>query len=324
MPIEIFSGETELLRMTHVAYVFPGQGSQFVGMARDLYEEIPKSKAVIDTAKEIIGESFIRLMFDGPKDELDKTENAQPLIFTASVACLVGYLSQNPHLRGQLPALFFGHSVGELAALFASGVLSFEDAIRIATIRGKLMAAAPRGEMIAVKNIPQEELKYILRTFQVDIGVINSNEQIVLSGEEKAMDEAFAYITLRGIKAVVLPITIAAHSRVMRPVQKQFASALDSFTFHDPQVPIISVYGAQRLEDGSMIRDAFVLQMSYTLDFPRMVSAARKAGIHTFVEYGPKGLSRQGIVTGIIQALDPSLTAFNVCDLATTQKNSLL
>jgi len=321
MPIEIFLRKPELSRMTNVAYVFPGQGSQLVGMTRDLYKAIPASKSVIDTAAEILGGDLIQLMFDGPKDKLDQTENTQPLILTASVACLVGYLSENPQLRKQLPTFSFGHSAGELTALVASGVLTFEEAIQTARTRGKLMAEAPPGKMTVVKNISQEELTYILKIFQVDIGVINSAEQIVLSGEAKAIDAAYAYMKSKGIKTTVLPISIASHSRVMEPVRKQFASALNEFLFRNPRVPIISVYGAQLLEDGSKIREAFVNQMTKTLNFPQMISAAQLFGINTFVEFGPKGQSTDGIITGNIRALNPSFTTFNVRDLATVKSN---
>lgn len=182
------------------------------------------------------------------------------------------------------------------------------------------MAYAP-GKMAAVRNISEAELRYILETFQIDIGVINSRDQVVLSGETQAMEEAIAYLKSKAINPLILPISIASHSRVMRKVQPQFASALDAFTFRDARIPIISVYEAQRLTDGFAIKAAFVEQMTHTLDFPRMLSAARQSGADTFVEFGPKGPSRDGVLTGNIHALDSSLIAFNVRDLSTIRDN---
>ncbi len=322
MPIEIFSGEKELPHMAHVAYVFPGQGSQAVGMMRDLYDNIAASREVIDTAKGIVGEDLVNLMFDDPNGELNNTENAQPLIVVASIANLVGYFTLNPSLRTRLPLLAFGHSLGELTALVAAGVVSFEDGIKIAWIRGQIMADAPPGKMVVVRNISPKMLSYLLDTFHIDIGVKNSETQIVLSGEENAMNEAFAYMKSQNMRPYLLPISIAGHSRVMKAVQPQFASALDKFEFLNPLIPIISVVGAQKRDDGSGIKSAFIEQMTHTLDFPQMLSAAKRLGAHTFVEFGPKGLSGDGIVTGNIQALDPSLTAFNIRDLSTMRANS--
>jgi len=323
MPVEIFSAEKELSRMAKVAYVFPGQGAQTVEMVRDLYDNISASREVIDAAKDIIGEDLVNLMFDDPTGELNKTKNAQPLILIASLAILVGYLDHYPTLRKILPRLVFGHSLGELIALVVAGVLSFEDGVKIAKIRGEVMTSAPPGRMAAVRNIPQDKLNYILSAFQIDIGVINSDTQIVLSGEEKAMDQALTYLTSQNIKARPLPISIASHSRVMQAVQPQFASVLDAFPFHNSRTPVISVFEAQILEEGSAIKTAFIEQMTHTLDFPLMLSTARQLGVDTFVEFGPKGLSRDGIVSGNIQALDPSLTAFNIRDLLTIKERPL-
>lgn len=128
MPFEIFLGEKELARMANVAYIFPGQGVQKPGMTLGLYETIPAARDVIDAAKDIIGENLVSLMFDDPQGEMDKTENAQPLILLASLAILVGYLDHYPQLHSRLPGLAFGHSLGELTALVAAGVLSFDDA----------------------------------------------------------------------------------------------------------------------------------------------------------------------------------------------------
>ena len=309
--------------MTHVTYVFPGQGSQKVGMAKDLFDTVPASKAVIDEAKNIIGEGPVNLMFDDPNGKLDKTENAQPLIFIASMASLIGYLAHNPLLRETLPLLVFGHSLGELTALVVGGVLSFEDGLKIAKIRGEIMASAPPGKMVVVRNIPDDHLRNLLDSFPIDIGVINTNSQIVLSGEEKAMNEAITYMKSQEIKARLLPISIASHSRVMQAVQGQFASALDNFTFRKPHTPIISVYQAQELRDGAMIKEAFVEQMTHTLDFPQMLFAAKHLGADTFVEFGPKGSSNDGIITGNIQALDSSLTAIGIHDLSSIKDRSV-
>ncbi|OGK24119.1 hypothetical protein A3C25_05410 [Candidatus Roizmanbacteria bacterium RIFCSPHIGHO2_02_FULL_38_11] len=323
MPVEIFSGDEELARIANVAYVFPGQGSQIPMMALDLYENIPAAREVIEEAEGVIGRNLVSLMLCGQEEELSRTENAQPLILIASLANLVGYFDRYPPLRKRLPAVAFGHSLGELTALVIAGVLSYKDALKIAKLRGKIMACAPVGEMVAVRNISQEELEFILDKFQVDLGVINSDRQIVLSGDSQAMKRAVAYMESKKIKQRKLLISIASHSRVMQGAQQEFALALDAFTFHDARIPIISVFEAQKLKAGSEIKTAFIEQMTHPLDFPRMLSVARGLGADTFVEFGPKGLSQGGIVTGNIHELDSSLTAFNIRDLSTIRDNPL-
>lgn len=272
-----------------VALLFPGQGSQYVGMARALAEADPRAADVLTRANEILGFDLARLMRDGPEDELTETKNAQPAILVHSVAALAV-------AEGQLgtPAFAAGHSLGEFSAHVAAGTLSFADAVSVVRLRGELMFEAGRvrpGAMAAVLGIGDAELEAVCA--KVDAGVcqpanFNSEGQVVISGDVAGVEQGAQLAKAAGAKRVVpLKVSGAFHSPLMEPAVAPLRERLEAIEFRDPSFPVVSNVTAKPVTTGSEARDLLVKQLTAPVRWAESIATMVAAGVDRFVEIGP-------------------------------------
>ncbi len=299
------------------AFVFPGQGSQYVGMGRDLYDTYPEASALFDKADIILGFPLSKLCFEGPKEELDDTINTQPAIFAMSVACLEA-------LRGRFsanPLFVAGHSLGEYTALVAAGALDFADGLRLVRERGRLMKEAGErnpGGMAAVLGLEAEALAEICQMASQETGGVvqvancNSRGQVVISGHKEALGRAMELARERGAMRVIpLAVSIASHSPLMRPAAQAFASIVAQVDFQPPKVPIVANITATPITTVEEIREELVEQLTSTVRWVESIQYMIAQGVTTFVEIGPKD-----VLTGLIRRIDKSVQTVNVGDAA--------
>ena len=279
-----------------VAFVFPGQGSQYVGMGKALYEASEAARRVFEQADQTLGFGLTRLMFEGPDDELEDTINAQPAILTLSVACLAA-LRERWQQLGQAvsPVFVAGHSLGEYTALVAAEVLDFTDALRLVRERGRLMKETGEhrpGGMAAVVGLDRESLEQICREASAQ-GIIvlansNSPEQMVVSGELPALNASVRLARERGAKAVVpLRISIASHSPLMQQAAIQLAEIIAALNLRDPVTPVVASIQGQILTTAEDIRQNLADQLCRPVEWSKCVREMIESGVDTFVEIGP-------------------------------------
>jgi len=286
-----------------VAFVFPGQGSQQVGMGQALAAAFPESRAVFDEADEALGFPLSRLCFEGPEAELQLTANTQPAILAASVAALRPLVE-----RGVRPAWVAGHSLGEYSALVAAGALSLSDALRTVRRRGELMQeAVPVGEgaMAAVLGLDLPAVEAACREAAGDEVVapanVNSRGQVVIAGHAAAVERAAERCTAAGAKrAVRLPVSAPFHCALMKPAQDRLEPVLRQVAFADPAVPLVNNVEARVVRDAEACRDGLVRQVSGTVHWLESVEVLAREGVATFVEVGP-GTVLSGLVRKIVK-----------------------
>jgi [acyl-carrier-protein] S-malonyltransferase len=282
-----------------LAFVFPGQGSQYVGMGKALYEASSAARRVFQQADEILGFKLSTLCFEGPAEELEDTINAQPAILTVSLACLAA-MREKLELVGQKwtpPKFVAGHSLGEYTALVAAGVLDFGDALRLVRERGRLMkeqGVRRPGGMAAVVGLERPVLEAACQRASHETGRIvsvanaNSPEQFVISGELQALDRAIELIRAAGARTVVpLRISIASHSPLMQQAAARLADIIDRSPLHDPQVPVVTNIAGQVRTSAEHIRAELTSQMVAPVEWVGSVREMVAHGVDTFVEIGP-------------------------------------
>jgi [acyl-carrier-protein] S-malonyltransferase len=289
------------------AFLFPGQGSQTVGMGRDLAGQFRVARQTFAEADDVLGFELSRLCFEGPEDELTDTINAQPALYTAGVATLRTLYEE---LDGPFqPAYVAGHSLGELTALTAAGALSFPDGLRLVRRRGELMRSADEhspGGMTAVLGLSAEDVQEVCaRAAEATGGVVvlandNCPGQIVIAGDEDALARAMELASEAGAKRVVrLPVSIAAHSPLMSRVQSAFREALEATTFHPPAIPIIGNTQARPLTTVPEIREELGAQLTSPVRWTESVQHMIADGVTDFVELGSKN-----VLTGLLKRID--------------------
>jgi len=296
--------------MSSPAFVFPGQGSQAVGMGRVLATVSPAAAAVFAEADAALGEPLSRLAWEGPAEELDLTVNAQPALLAASIAFLRA-LEERRNAAGRAPlapAFAAGHSMGQYSALVAAGVISLADGIRLVRERGRLMQASGEGHpgaMAAIIGLPDERLDDLLAAGAAHgtFGVANRNSpgQVVVSGVRPAVEAAAAAAKGLGAKrAIVLPVSVAAHSPLMADAADGMRAALTSVTFADPAVPLLANASATPLVTAEACRAELVDHLTTGVDWIAAVTAMGAAGVTRFVEVGPGR-----VLTGLIRRIAP-------------------
>jgi [acyl-carrier-protein] S-malonyltransferase len=296
--------------MSSLAFVFPGQGSQAVGMGRVLATASPAAAAVFAEADDALGEPLSRLAWEGPAEVLDLTANAQPALLAASIAFLRA-LGERRAAAGHAPltpAFAAGHSMGQYSALVAAGVISLADGIRLVRERGRLMQASGEGHpgaMAAIIGLPDERLDELLAagaahgTFGV--ATRNSPGQIVVSGTRPAVEAAAAAAKGLGAKrAIVLPVSVAAHSPLMADAAAGMRAALTSVTFADPEVPLLANASATPLLTAEACRAELVDHLTTGVDWIAAVTTIGAAGVTRFVEVGPGR-----VLSGLIRRIAP-------------------
>jgi [acyl-carrier-protein] S-malonyltransferase len=296
--------------MSTLAFVFPGQGSQAVGMGRALAGASPAAAAVFAEADAALGEPLSRLTWDGPAEELDQTVNAQPALLAASIAFLRAMEERRASSgQGQLvPTFAAGHSMGQYSALVAARVVSLGDGMRLVRERGRLMQASSEGSpgaMAAIIGLPDERLPDLVAAGAAHgtFGIANRNSpgQVVVSGVRPAVEAAAAAAKGLGAKrALVLPVSVAAHSPLMAGAAAGMRAVLADVPFRDPSVPLLANADARPLTTGEACRAELVDHLTTGVDWIVAIEAMRAAGVTRFVEVGPGR-----VLCGLIRRIAP-------------------
>lgn len=287
-----------------LSLLFPGQGSQSIGMGRDAFEASPAARAVFEAADEALGFSLSKLCFEGPDDELVKTENQQPAILTTSIA-LLRALEAEVELS---PAYVGGHSLGEYSALVAAGAIRFEDAVRTVASRGRFMqAAVPRGEgaMAAIMGATPEQVDTACRAAAEELGRVvtpanyNSSAQTVIAGHADAVALACQKASEAGAKRTVdLPVSAPFHCALMAPAADQLAPLLDALDVQAPSPPVVTNVEAEPNADAARVAGLLRLQVTAPVRFTEMIERLTALGVTSFLEVGP-GRVLSGLVARI-------------------------
>lgn len=296
--------------MKQVAYLFAGQGSQYVGMGKDLYESFPESKAVFDKADKVLGFSITKLCFEGPAEELTRTNNCQPAILTMSIVSWEAFRSTTNY---QLPTTNYtaGLSLGEYSALVAAEAISFEDAVYLVRRRGEFMeeeALKSPGRMASILGLNLEAIKSICQQTKVEIANINCPGQIVLSGGINEIDKATKLAYERGAKKVfLLEVSGAFHSSFMRGVSLKLARELDKIRINIPQMPVVSNVSARPTTQPSEIKENLIKQVASSVLWEDSMKFILSKNVTTFFEFGPgKALK------GLLRRIDENAQVINI------------
>ncbi len=300
--------------MTQTAWVFPGQGSQSVGMCRDLYDNVKSARVIFEQADIALGFPLTKLCFEGPEDELRQTINAQPALVTAGYACLeaVKEIAGDKLLS---PAFTAGHSLGEYTALAAAGVVDFTTAVRLARERGRLMHEAGQkrpGGMAAILGLDETKLADICKQTDTTMANINCPGQIVISGAIENIKRATELATAAGAsRSVPLQVSGAFHSPLMQPAAEGLTKYIDATTFKTPSIPVIGNVTALPLTTSEDIKIELKKQLLSPVQWQRSIEYMVQKGVTTFIEIGPGR-----VLAGLIKRINKEVVTQNLGDLA--------
>ena len=296
--------------MQQTAHVFPGQGSQRVGMGIDLYSSFKQVKDIYDEADSVLGFPLSKICFEGPEDELRQTINAQPAILVTSIAYLVAKGLWADYGSGS-PVFVAGHSLGEYTALVAAKALAFADAVRLARERGRLMHEAGQrtpGGMVAIIALDESSVQEICKQSGAQVANINSSEQIVISGTHDCLAQAMELAKARQAHRVVpLQVSAAFHSHLIQPVVGEMGQVISNVKFNDPVVPVIANTTAQPINTADEIRTELLSQICSCVQWRRSVEYMINTGVSTFIEIGPGS-----VLTGLIKRIANQVSATSV------------
>lgn len=306
----------ELPSSQGVAWLFPGQGAQHVGMGKDLYESVPAARAVFDAADAALGFSLSTLCFEGPEDELTRTVNTQPALVAHAIAALVAAIDAGTITSR--PQLTAGHSLGEYAALIAAGAVSFDVGIRLVRERGRLMQEAcdaVPGTMAAILGLEPDALGEICAQHDASLCNINAPGNITIGGTREAVEAASAAATEAGASRVV-PLTVAGafHTPLMASAAAGMRSVVDGTAFGAPGVPVVSNVTAQPLTSADGLGDELVNQITSAVRWLDSVRTMLDAGVTSFIEFGPGR-----VLTGTVRRIERSAEIRNIGTAAEAQ-----
>ena len=300
--------------MSKTAVLFPGQGAQTVGMGEDLVEAFPEARTWFDRASGALGFDLARVCFEGPQEELTRSDRAQPAIFVHSV---VAY-ELLKEKTGLVPAAAAGLSSGEWAALYAAGVVSFEDAIRILRVRGEAMQAActeAESAMVSLIGLDDETVQAVCAEAGVEVANYNSPGQTVVSGSRAACEKVPEIARAKGARmAVPLPVAGAFHSTFMEPAKGVFADFLKEIEFQEPAFPVYANVSGVQHSDAASIQTAMPEQITSPVRWVENVQAMARDGVERAVECGPGK-----VLSGLVKRIDKTIPTANVADLASLE-----
>ena len=304
--------------MPKTAFLFPGQGSQTPGMGLEIAERHPSARAIFDDADQALGFALSRICFEGPAEELKRTEITQPAVLTASIATLAAVRE-----RGIEPAFVAGHSLGEYSALVAAGAMKFQEAVRLVHERGRCMQqAVPQGvgAMAALLGIDPKAAADVCRQAAngqvVSPANINSPGQIVIAGHAEAVSRAVDLAKQSGARrAVLLEVSAPFHCALMKPARAAMEPRLDSAAFADLQVPLVNNWQAREVRTGNEAREGLKQQIPSPVLWEQTIRHLAAKGVERFLEVGPGR-----VLTGLMRAIDRRLSAHSTHDLASLER----
>ncbi|MEM7033020.1 MAG: ACP S-malonyltransferase [Chloroflexota bacterium] len=304
-----------------VAYIFPPQNSQYVGMGKKIAQSYPEANAVFTQANEILGEPLSTLCWEGPEADLNDTYNTQPALFVASYACLKALEAAGVP---QQPNFVAGHSLGEFSAYAAAGIVSFEDGLKLVRERGRLMKKAGEirpGKMAAILMLPDEQVADICTQATEEAGWVqvanyNNPGQVVISGEEEGIDRAIELaLAAKARRAQKLAVSIAAHSKLMAVIQDEFKEIVESTPLTEPHTPLIANITAKPLQSVTEVRQEMVGQLTASVQWTKSIQYMVSQGVTEFVEIGAKNA-----LSGMIRRIDKTVTRTVIDTLSDLEK----
>ena len=293
-----------------IAFLFPGQGSQTVGMGKDIYETYETAKSVYDIADKTLNKSISKLCFEGPEEDLKQTVNTQPCIVTTSIALMEALRSE----LNIVPDYTAGHSLGEYCAMFAAGVMSLETTLRLIQKRAELMGKTKGGSMAAILNASEEVLNAGLaegsKIGYVDVANYNSPAQVVITGDSEAVKAAGDYILANGARRVVpLSVSGAFHSKFMQSAGEEFKSFISNAELNDSSIPVITNVDAELTTNAEDFKEKMPKQIYSSVHWTQTIQKMVEEGVDTFIEIGPGK-----VLAGLNKKIAPDAIVYNVFD----------
>jgi [acyl-carrier-protein] S-malonyltransferase len=294
--------------------MFPGQGSQFVGMGKFLYENNDSIKSYFKNANDILGYDIVDIILNGPEEELKKTKNTQPAIFLINAVFL--HVARE---KGINPDFALGHSLGEYSALYCAGAITFEDGINLVSERGKLMEKAAEngiGAMAAIISLDREKLELICKELSttheiVEVANINSPEQIVISGHKTKVEEAVNKAKeAKAKRAILLDVSGPFHSSLMEPAKNKFKKIVNSIKFNDLYIPVITNVEARLIVSGSEAKELLIEQLTKSVEWVDSIKKMVNNSVNIFYEIGPGK-----VLSGLVKRINSEVKVFNFDDI---------
>ncbi len=300
--------------MGKIAFIFPGQGAQSVGMGKDVYEHSAVGKEVYDRFDAIIGRKLTNVCFNGPEEDLKQTINTQPAILATSLALLEA-LKEKTDIT---PDFVAGHSLGEYGALYTAGVLSLDDTIKAIAKRAELMSQAKSGSMAAVLGLSQDVLEEIISGVDGVVSIANYNtpEQLVITGEEQAVAEVSKLASEKGAKRVIpLAVSGAFHSALMKPAGEEFALFVKDLKFNDASIPVVTNVDAKETTKGSDFEEKMPRQIYSSVYWTQIIQHMMSQGVDTMIEIGPGS-----VLMGLNRKISRDIKTYSVSNLEAIEK----
>lgn len=304
--------------MVKFAYVFPGQGAQYVGMGKSLYDNFSLAKEIFEEADKNLGFNLSHLCFQGPQDELSKTQNCQPAILTVSISALKIFEKLYSKTIGA-PVFTAGLSLGEYSTLVASGVLEFQDAVRLVRKRGIFMEEASQknpGKMLAIIGLSIEAVNEVCKRTDTEIANLNSPGQVIISGKSLDIENAVLLSKQLGAKKTfMLDVNGPFHSSLMNEVSNLLKSYIDEVNFSAARIPLISNFSAKAVSEPLVIKDNLINQVNHLTRWEESVRYMLSNGVSKFIEIGPGN-----VLKGLIRKIDSGAVVYNIEDVNTIEE----